>query len=402
MTLKEKIMTINIPPVEKLPSGENETIDDFFELFIKNRLPEKEIIKKWHKLLMDYVSDLTNLSCCVRYGNDGGKKLTKHGEKGYFKLRRGWLTKNIEDNFEYFYADNFFSSFIYKMAIDKFVPTLEELSNAFKTHKFPYGFGFMIDEKVNEYKGVVVDTAVQPGFLGNYKLSHVFDSGDFFDIKGKLYSDKQLSELYFDIGHSNDFLKNDDKIRRMIIPDEAKKVIVAKFLRFAHPFNYFLTPVKKHHTCSIKVNKNDIGEDLLIINYVKQYLQKEYPKEYQEFLSKIMWYDHPDNSIIVTGKEYIGIKYGLDIGDSHSLKEKYTEEQKLSIAEYYLNHDKGMIYIEENILGLFNKDGWIVMDILHTLGIKGNKKGILLKHSIDEEILMSEGLYKETLLKIKK
>lgn len=116
MTIKDKIDAINAEPVQPLENGDNDTIEGFFEQFIKPRLPKPCVIKQWPRLLMDYtdVSNLENLSCCVRYGNRGSKELSQQGESGYYKLRRGWLTRNTADNFEYFYADNFFSSFIYK------------------------------------------------------------------------------------------------------------------------------------------------------------------------------------------------------------------------------------------------------------------------------------------------
>ena len=316
MTLEEKIRTIDIPAIADtpnigaLPAGSADTIETFFETFVKDRLPKKDVIKHWHRILMDYTSNLTRLSCCVRFGNNGTNKPSSRGEAGYYKLRRGWLTKNDTDDFEYFFADNFFSSFVYKLAIDEFKPSVAEFGDLFRQHKFPYGFGFLIDKKINEYKGVVIAVAKEPGFLGNYKLSHVFDSGEYFDIDGTMYGDAGLTEKYFPIGHSDDFLKQGDRIRRMHISNDAKRVIVAKFLRFAHPFNYFLTPAKTRHVCAQPVYKKDIGEDPRMISYVRQYLAKEYPQEYREFVSKIMWYENP-HAVVATGKERIDITYGI-------------------------------------------------------------------------------------------
>lgn len=309
MTLDEKIYSINNPKVTMFKDGYSDTIDDFFNNFIKPRLPNENIIRKWHKLLMEYTdeSNFDKISCCVRYGNNGSQKVSNHGEKGYYKLRRGWLTKNIDDDFEYFFADNFFSSFIFKMALDGFCPSLQEFRESFTNHKFPYGFGYYVDKKINEYKGVVVNTGTNPGFLGKYKLSHVFDSGENFQINRQIYNDSILSKKYYDIGHSNDFLKNKDKIRRTKIEYDAKKVIVAKFLRFAHPFNYFLTPLPKLHKCNQKVYRNDIGEDPRMISYVKSYLKKTYPNEYEEFINRIMWYEN--NNYIEDGSTQIGISY---------------------------------------------------------------------------------------------
>ncbi len=324
MTLEEKLRTINEPAIDGLPSGDvyAESIQDLFDTFVKPRLPEKEVIKKWHKLLMAYVADEKNLSCCVRYGNSGSKAVSSHGEKGYEKLRRGWVTQNWDvsdkddpkqiDKFEYFFADNFFSTFIYKMALDGFVPdNVQELREAFQNRKFPYGFGFFIDKKY-EAEGVVVPIGPEPGFLGNYKLSHIFDAGENFEVDGKVYGDAELSKMFYDIGHRDDFLKQSDLIRRMEITSMAKNVIIAKFLRFAHPFNYFLTPSKSHHTIDEKVYKNDIGEEPGMIECAKQYIQTTYPKEYKEFIECILWPKKPKlpKATPRSATERIGIHYG--------------------------------------------------------------------------------------------
>ena len=130
MTLEEKILTIDYPSIASikgvglLPTGAADTIENFFQEFIEPRLPDVNIVKRWHRLLMEYTEEKNwaDLSCCIRFGNSGGKKKSSEGEVGYYKLRRGWLTKNTSDNFEYFFADNAFPAFVYKMALDKFCP----------------------------------------------------------------------------------------------------------------------------------------------------------------------------------------------------------------------------------------------------------------------------------------
>ena len=341
MTLDEKILTIDYPSIASikgvglLPTGAADTIENFFQEFIEPRLPDVNIVKRWHRLLMEYTEEKNwaDLSCCIRFGNSGGKKKSSEGEVGYYKLRRGWLTKNTSDNFEYFFADNAFPAFVYKMALDKFCPeSVDEFREAFRRHKFPYGFGFMIDNTVNEYKGVTIDVAKNPGFLGNYKLSHIFDAGEFFEIGGKKYGDAGLTSKYYPIGHSNDYLKHSDRVRRMFIDDEAKRVIVAKFLRFAHPFNYFLTPTKKHHICGVPVYKKDIGEDLRMVSYVRGYLKATYPEEYKEFLERIMWYGDPEGEGKFGG-EKIDITYGLNVDSKGGGKSAKAPKTPKSIIE---------------------------------------------------------------------
>ena len=108
MTLEEKILSITSPSLEStrglLPTDEKLTMDNLFTDFIKPRLPDENVVKAWHKLLMEYTDEtnLSSLSCCVRYGNNGSPKISDYGESKYKKLRRGWLTQNTVDNFEYF------------------------------------------------------------------------------------------------------------------------------------------------------------------------------------------------------------------------------------------------------------------------------------------------------------
>jgi len=51
MTIIEKIKSINYPKIKTFDDGSDETIKDFFEHFIKPRLPQETIIREWHKLL---------------------------------------------------------------------------------------------------------------------------------------------------------------------------------------------------------------------------------------------------------------------------------------------------------------------------------------------------------------
>lgn len=187
------------------------------------------------------------------------------------------------------------------MVWDGFVPScVDELRDIFYRRKFPCCFDFLCDKRRHEYKGVVVDRGVQdPGFLENYKISHVLDAGENFLMEdGSVLGDTDLSPKYYPIGHSSDFLREPDKIRKMVISPESKKIIVAKFLRFIHPLNFFLTPSTKLHTCSTKVYRKDIGEDPVMIYLVKQHLKEKYETEYKEFLERALWVDG-----------YIGIKY---------------------------------------------------------------------------------------------
>lgn len=320
MTLEERLDTINTPKIDcmpnigLLPDGKADTIHEFFDTFVEPRLPDEDVIRRWHKLLMDYTADLSNVSCCIRFGNQRAPSAgTKWGEHKDNALRRGWITRNTADGFEYFFTDNHFCTYTCKMALCNFVPSPKEFSDAFHNHKFPYGFMFYLKNHP-EVDGAVASFGKNPGFSSNYKISHVFDAGAYFLVNGIIRNDAELSDLYYPIGHSDDFLKNSDRIRRMNISNVAKEVIVAKFLRFAHPFNYFLTPTTKPklHTYdpAVSIKNNDVGEDDRLLYYIRNYLKKKYPDVYKEFLERTLWPYDPDITYPDTGSEYIGIDYG--------------------------------------------------------------------------------------------
>lgn len=383
MTLEEKIKNIQNPKIEDgiglLPNGRNDSLKDFFESFIEPRLPKQECIKKWHELLMEYIKDWENVSCAVRFGNRGDKAKSKSGESGYKKLRRGWLTKDKKSDFDYFYADNYMSSFFYKMALDDFVPTYDEFKKMLYEHKFPYGFGFHVDAKY-ESERCIIPTGMEPGFLGEYKISHIFDSGKNYIVGDEKYDITSLSERYFDIGSRKEW-ENDDSIRSVDIDDNTKKIIIACFLRFVHPINYFLTPSKKRHKCNCW---KDVGEYPKLIEYMKNYIKEKYPKEYQEYINIIMW-DMDDDSNEFQKDENI---FEVSYGPRNDFK--YTEEQMKKIAEYYLlnrcnQKDLGMEVLQEEV------SLSAIRYILKKYGISGKDKGTLKTTSEVEAFLNDKG-----------
>lgn len=369
MTLEDKIENIQNPKIQDgiglLPNDCNKSMEDFFEKFIKPRLPKQEYIKRWHRLLMDYIKDWENVSCAVRFGNRGDKSESLSGESGYLKLRRGWLTKDNNSDFDYFYADNYMSSFFYKMALDGFVPKLDEFKKMFYEHKFPYGFGFHVDKKY-ESERCIIPTAKEPGFLGKYKISHIFDSGKNYKVGAETYDITKLSENYFDIGRREEW-NNSDSIRRMDIDDNTKKIIIASFLRFVHPINHFLTPSKKRHKCSCW---KDVGEYPKLIEYMKNYIKKTYPKEYKEYIDTIMWNFDDDSNECQEEENNFEVSYGP------SNNFKYTEKEEKQIVSYYLLNKCAQKYLGTKAL-YKEVSTYEIQCILKKYGISGKDKGTM-------------------------
>ena len=81
----------------------------------------------------------------------------------------------------------------------------------------------------------------------------------------------------------------------------------------------------------------------------------------------------------------------------------YTEDEKLELAKYYLEHEDGLETIEEIVYHRpKNNGGSTAKNHLNKMGIitDGSKAGILLKHDIHMERATASGTYADTLDKI--
>ena len=54
LSLSEKLKTINQPQIQKLKNGDANSLDEFWNSFIKNYIPNSNTLKNWHKLLIAY------------------------------------------------------------------------------------------------------------------------------------------------------------------------------------------------------------------------------------------------------------------------------------------------------------------------------------------------------------
>jgi len=78
--------------------------------------------------------------------------------------------------------------------------------------------------------------------------------------------------------------------------------------------------------------------------------------------------------------------------------------QTVKIIEAYLIHGKSHRDIQREILGFdapANGGGFMAMEVLHKLGITGEKKGMLKNKEIDDEIKHASGVYLNTLIEYK-
>ena len=259
----------------------NKTIGDFYSSFIKPRLPDTEVVLQWHKMLLEYTKK-DGAVFPVRDGATSGR------------LRRGWLV-SVDDHldysgkFLYMFTDNDLATYIYKMALDGFCPTVDEFFSFMtefvepsqiawlqkKTVKvrnetyngqvrhflrMPVHFnhigGKTYPDNVESEKNAYINFSPAPTCcLGRYgyKHAHVFGVKGDYRINGEIikWPDIKLVELGEESAIRQDYQWDSKRHnfiwhRKMNSTEDRsalREVVVAHFMRFLNPMNHFLSPM---------------------------------------------------------------------------------------------------------------------------------------------------------------
>ena len=316
--LIDKLKTLNKPKIDVIKDGRDNTIKEFWKHFVEPCLPKKDVVIGIYHMLLKYINDPDAVFVIRNYNN------TEKGKKNYISLRRGFFTQTNE--YSYFFTDNFFAAYFYKLALDEYVPDYHEFKEAMISREFPARFGPCDSkyEKVKAAYSIDGKKGKNPGFADSgYKISHIIDSGMDYLINGKSMNESEWCKLY-DItrGEYDDYLPRSDKYgsfySRVIVnaPKQAIDVLKAHFLRLACPLNYILTPKSGKNRChtfapDIKVKNNDVGEMLELQQYAQEQFRKRYGSEYDDYLSKLML--STQTKIANPGDKYIGISYGMNV-----------------------------------------------------------------------------------------
>lgn len=322
MRLKDKLLSLDQP---KIGTGYSETIEDFWESFIKPLLPDKSVCIRWFKLLLKYCDDEEAVFAIRNYSTPIG------GKKNYESLRRGFFTVT-NAGFNFFYTDNYFAAYFLKMALDKYVPDYDDFKKLMVTKEFPARFG-PYDSKFEKPKAAYsIDGSKgkNPGFTkAGYKISHVIDSGKNYDVSGNIINIEDWCRLYFPRGEYADWFFNHEHncfIRNLSVTKESRKILKAHFLRLACPMNYILTPKAGQNRChalGVNIKGNDIGECDELQAFAKRELIEHYGDDYKYYLSQLMLPDIP--SADDSGKTIVKCRYGANICVSEkSIKAKPT------------------------------------------------------------------------------
>lgn len=424
MTLKEKLNTINKPSLPKLEYGEARTIKEYWETFIEPHLPSNiETVIEWHKVLKQYIN-LPDTILGFRTGNVAGH------------LRRGWETIT-NDGYSFFYTDNYFSHYFFKMSYDGFVPSIDEFYTLMKQREFPVRFTSPMGTKdepwEKDYAAFNVD-GKNPGIgIAGYKLAHILDAGKNYIVDEKSLGISEICNTYFSLGNVADWKKNQSTnlyCREVFVISEENKAIARKlaqscFLRMVHPMNYFVSPKSKNQgkTYNRYNEGNNIAEDPNVLSYVRSKLHERYTVDgvdyFQDFLGLVLAFDDKINE---TGNTVLDLVYSsenmdsfervaassrisADIPEAKIDKEFKIDDLGIELArEYLYNPSTSFRKLEINIMGIespIRGGGFKAKKIVNDLGIIADKKGVLQYHDLDDEIDCAVGKYKETLKKLK-
>lgn len=337
MTLLEKLANICSPAIRPLCEGAVTGIDKFWNTVVVPYLAKREIVLQWHNLLMSYIkTDHPTFAIRGYYS---------FPRERYTDLRRGFLTDT--QNFSFFYTDNFFAFYIQKMCLDGFVPTIEELLYAFNRRLFPSRFGV---NTVEERALLAVKQGKDPKIsAAGFKLAHILPVGKEYIQNGRVLGSKEILESYFPKGERDDWIMIQDKTgsyykRQIQAKSEAKRYAIAHFLRFAHPFNYFLCP-KKGRECNDKCK--ELAEYTPLLDYAHDYMLKTFGDAYQEFLSYCMPGERCSFLLFDVTKNDIHIHIGGFMSEIENKKKQHIQEIRSDfqhrdikdfIIEHYISH----------------------------------------------------------------
>ena len=110
MTLQEKLNAIREPRIPNIEVGSSETIAEFWDAFVAPKLIPVEYVREWWDLLKRYVEEPDALFAIRTFGN---------GRDWDRDLRRGFYNIVTNDTYRFFYTDNFFTAYFFKMAYDR-------------------------------------------------------------------------------------------------------------------------------------------------------------------------------------------------------------------------------------------------------------------------------------------
>ena len=411
MRLQERIDTINVVRIPRLTDGHANTIGDFYTQVIGPMLPTREVVLAWQGLIYDYASDPDAIFFLRRYQSASRKDWTA--------IRRGFLTEYARGG--YVCCDNFFAHYFYAMAIDGFVPTLEELKGAIQARTFPYGFMSTSEERELQ----AFRKGKQPRLNeAGWKLAHLVPvNGSYLSVGDGRFVDK-----HFPRGERTDWQVTAGGYYARTVPREMtareRAFLTAHFIRLASPINYFLVPkqANERDACG-----NNIGEDEDVLSYVSLVFRERYGRSLEAFAHfadapeellagrdtsrvaiEIEYRSgtRPFNAEMPTTKENARTKQSSATAIRTRTKrgqKTVSKDQLHQMARLYLEKGLSFRELERVVLGIDSKargGGFVAKIALNAFGITVREKGMLANMTPEAAVVSVTGPTKDAIREV--
>lgn len=343
MSLQDELKNIGKTKLDVIKKGAGDTIANFYNDFKHKNpsiiLPKNKVID-WYNVMKEYLGT----EDCIYVFRYGSSKKNKDSQT----LRRGFLTKYLNNDHGYFYIDNDLTVIICNLCINGFVPTFADFRDYMINYKMPVHFTGYSKAELLKAAYPLKLSGVKIGAYG-YKVSHIYDVGqNYYDkVTGKIYKMSDIIKVFFPDGNYNDWqVQNGVSVRydETELNDLKERLAKAVFLRLLCPLNYVLTPKIKCHTTSPSVYRNDIGESEEFLAYVREELKKEYGVIYDDFCDLIMLPPKGSDAeffkdVDLTGTKEIKVEYGLNIANNTRkiVKADYVDSELTDFYKYLVD-----------------------------------------------------------------
>ncbi|MDE6339919.1 MAG: hypothetical protein K2K97_09065 [Muribaculaceae bacterium] len=302
--MKNELIKLKESGLPNVKPGNAANVAEFFDKVIKEQFQFKDAIKATHKALMQYINKDNAVFALRMFGSDP--------KRDYKNLRRGFLTI-YPNGHKMVFCDNTFSMPFAALKLSGYSYNDEALLDYMNDSSTKCGFGLTKEEReLAFYQWTKNKANINLNTQGWY-LAHIIPVG-------KNFSGKNLRDI-FDNPSRSEWDTSSDGIRRPEnnLSEEELGVLKAHFIRMVHPLNSFLVPKRS----LVAYNGKNIGEEASLINFVQDYIKKEFPLEYTELI-KIM--QIPDSKS--SGSDISNILWG----ESENVIKKARSKYKKSTA----------------------------------------------------------------------
>lgn len=410
MTIADKIKKINKAPctsqLKILKNGSAIDIATFWENVIEPLLPDYDVMKKWHELLITYIS-LPDAVFMIRKGNEESKQYMETVPAD--ALRRGFLTKT-DAGYQFTYNDNDFATYMLAMVLDgDIIDTLSanDLKSYLKTPDATIRFNKSGKGGVEKERAFFKINGTPPRISkSGYTVAHIFDVNDhYYDDEIGLKNaggEEALKSpgVNIDKGRYSQYMLQGNVLGKDIYYRDnyhpganARKFLEAHMLRFLHPLNYFCAPkdnnngyvyceftdfVNNGKAFSRRFKRVSGYEHLLYYAHYK--FKEKYSDIYDDFLKRIMLpansFDFFENGVATVdyyGSEKIDIQYGNPLYITKTSKEeasttsKTTTKKSSSTGVSTKNNNKTIVF---KLLNDLVSSGKITSDLILKLSDK--------------------------------